>query len=84
MSSAQSLEDMQRQLMEKASEDAGFRAQLMEDPKAIVLQEFGITIPDSINIQVHETNMNNVHLVLPPSPRVDEEELQRISGGFWE
>ena len=84
MSSERSFEDMQRELTEKASEDAGFRAQLLEDPKAIVLQEFGITVPDSINIQMHETNINNVHLVLPPSPRIDKQELERVSGGFWE
>jgi len=80
----QSVEDMQRHLMDKASEDNEFRALLIGDPKETVQKEFGITVPDSLNIQVHVTDINNVHLVLPPSPKIDEQELQHISGGFWE
>ncbi|MCY3855507.1 MAG: NHLP leader peptide family RiPP precursor, partial [Rhodospirillales bacterium] len=61
---------------------AGFRAQLLADPKGVLNQEFGITVPDNIDIQVHESDMQTVHLALPPSPVMDEEQLEAISAGL--
>ena len=78
----QSAEDMRAHLTQKAVEDAGFRAQLLADPKGVLNQEFGITVPDNIDIQVHESDMQTVHLALPPSPVMDEEQLEAISAGL--
>ncbi|MCY4002771.1 MAG: NHLP leader peptide family RiPP precursor [Rhodospirillales bacterium] len=78
----QSAEEMRAHLTQKAVEDAGFRAQLLADPKGVLNQEFGITVPDNIDIQVHESDMQTVHLALPPSPVMDEEQLEAISAGL--
>lgn len=85
-SAVQTANEMQQQLIARASEDAGFRAQLVADPKGTVKQEFGIDVPDFINIQVHESDLNDLHLVLPPGPgagiELDEERLEAIAAGL--
>ncbi len=78
----QSAEEMRAHLTQKAVEDAAFRAQLLADPKGALNQEFGISVPDNIDIQVHESDMQTVHLALPPSPVMDEEQLEAISAGL--
>ena len=45
-------------------------------------RELGITIPDSMNIEVHESDMQTVHLALPPDPNITEEQLEAISAGL--
>lgn len=85
-SAIQTSNEMQRQLIARAGEDAGFRAQLVADPKATVKQEFGIDVPDYISIQVHESDWNVLHLGLPPGPdleqELDEERLEAIAAGL--
>ena len=85
-SAVQTAEEMQRSLIARAGEDAGFRAQLVTDPKAAVKQEFGIDVPDFINLQVHESSLSDVHLVLPPEPgawmELEEEMLEAVSAGL--
>ena len=78
----QSAEDMRAHLTAKAAEDSAFRAQLVADPKGVMNQEFGITVPDNIDIVVHESDMRTVHLALPPDPVMDEEQLEAISAGL--
>ncbi len=77
-----SAEEMRSHLTEKASEDQAFRAQLVADPKGVLNQEFGITVPDNINVVVHESDMQTVHLALPPSPALNEEQLEAIAAGL--
>lgn len=78
----QSAEEMRAHLTNRAAEDSGFRAQLVADPKGVMNQEFGITVPDNIEIVVHESDMRTVHLALPPDPVMDEEQLEAISAGL--
>ena len=78
----QSAEEMRRQLTEKAVVDAEFRAQLVSDPKGAIHQEFGVLIPDNVQIQVHESDMQVLHLALPPGPDLDEEQLESIAAGL--
>ena len=78
----QSAEDMRAHLTNRAAEDSAFRAQLVADPKGVMNQEFGISVPDNIDIVVHESDMRTVHLALPPDPVMDEEQLEAISAGL--
>ncbi len=78
----QTAEETLSLLTQKAVEDADFRAQLVSDPKGVLSQEFGITVPDSTEIKVHESDMQTVHLALPPTPVLNEEQLEAISAGW--
>ena len=77
-----SAEEMRCLLTEKAVEDSAFRQQLVSDPRSVIQQEFGITIPDNIQIKVHDSDMSTVHLALPPSSVLNEEQLQAVAAGL--
>ncbi len=75
-------DEMLQQIVAKSSLDMDFRQQLLADPKSAISAELGITIPDSMNIKVHESDMQTVHLALPPDPNITEEQLEAISAGL--
>jgi len=75
-------DEMLQQIVEKSAIDADFRQQLLADPKSTISGELGISIPDSMNIKVHESDMQTVHLALPPDPHITEEQLEAISAGL--
>ena len=77
-------EEMQRQLIAKAVEDDEFRAQLLADPKGAIQNEYGLELPDSIKLHVHESDINDLHIALPINPNVelDEQRLEAIAAGL--
>ena len=80
-----SAEDMQAQLISRAQEDDTFRSQLVEDPRAAIRQEFGIEVPDFVNINVYENTGGTTHIVLPMQSdkvQLDEKILEQIAAGL--
>ena len=75
-------QDMLQQIVDKSALNADFRQQLLSDPKTTICQELGITMPESMTIKVHESDMQTVHLALPPDPNITEEQLEAISAGL--
>ena len=75
-------DEMLRQIVEKSALDPEFKQQLLSDPKGTITQELGITMPDSMTVKVHESDMQTVHLALPPDPNITEEQLEAISAGL--
>ncbi len=75
-------DEMLKQIVEKSAIDTDFRQQLLENPKTTISNELGVTIPDSMNIIIHESDMQTVHLALPPDPNITEEQLEAISAGL--
>ena len=76
-------EAMRTRIVGKAAEDADFRARLVSDPKEAIGQELGISMPESLSVQVHEESAETVHLVLPPESKLSEGDLQAVAGGRW-
>ena len=75
------MSQMKAYIMAKAVEDESFRENLIADPKTVISAEFGISIPEAFTIQVHEDSGTAAHLILPPSDRLTEAELERAAGG---
>ena len=75
-------DDMLRQIVHKSALDPDFRRQLLADPKAAISGELGITIPASMNVEIHESDMQTVHVALPPDPDITEEQLEAVSAGL--
>ena len=73
--------EMRQHLADKAAADEEFRSQLLSDPKGTIEQELEITIPDGMEVQVHEDDAQTAHLILPPSPRLSETQLAEVAGG---
>ena len=74
--------EMLQQIIDKSAVDAGFRHELLADPKGTICNELGITIPDSMNVVVHQSDMQTVHVALPPDPNITEEQLEAVSAGL--
>lgn len=75
-------ENMQAQLAKKSFEDPEFRQKLLADPKGVTSELFGVTIPDNVNIQIHECDKHTFHLTLPSTPELDDEQLEMIAAGL--
>ena len=78
----QTVEEMRAHVTTKAVEDSAYRAKLLADPKGVLSEEFGINIPASMEIRVHESDMNVVHVALPPSADLSEEQLEAVAAGL--
>ena len=81
----QSLSEMRARIVNKASQDAEFRAQLLSNPKEAIGQELDLTVPASLSIEVHEESATTAHLVLPSDSSLGEDDLRAVAGGhaFW-
>ncbi len=77
-------EEMRTELIGRAAQDGGFRAQLMADPKAAIKDALGIDVPESVSVAVHEDTATTAHLVLPPSPQLSSAELTAVAAGHSE
>lgn len=67
MTDEKTYEELRAELIDKAIEDESFRMRLIEDPKAVIQDALGITVPESVTIAVHEESVTEAHLVLPPA-----------------
>ena len=72
--------EMREHLIGRAADDAEFRTRLLTDPRAALNEEFGMSLPDGFALSVHEDSSTHVHLVLPPTGRLDRAVLEEISG----
>jgi hypothetical protein len=70
--------EMQKKLsrvLVRAAKDEAWRNALIANPKPILEEHLGISIPPNIKIMVHEA-ANTIHLMLPPlSPQLREVEI---------
>lgn len=60
--------ELREKIIEKAWSDSAFRLHLLTDPKAAILNEFGIDIPAEFNLKVLEETDDTFYLVLPKKP----------------
>ncbi len=49
----------------------------------MISEETGITLPDDCNLHVVSDDAENGYLVLPPSPRLTEEQLASVQGDSY-
>ena len=72
----QTISEMRSQILAKADADSDFRAQFIADPRSVISAEFGITIPEGFNVQVHEDSASTAHFILP-RPRASRKRTWR-------
>jgi hypothetical protein len=74
--------DLEDRLVARAWADEDFRKRLKSDPRSTVAEETGISVPESIEIEVLEETPVKAYLVIPMNRVViSEEQLQAASGG---
>ena len=77
------IDEMQDRILAKATEDYDFRERLIGDPKSAIAEELGVYIPEGFDIQVHQNTATTGHLILPPTDRLTESELELAVGGDY-
>ena len=80
---AMTASELRDRLIAQAGEDDEFRARLLADPKATLREDYGLDLPESLNLHVHEDDLTTAHLVLPRSKKLTEAELQAASGAYY-
>jgi hypothetical protein len=69
------------QLIAQALSDEAFKAQLLENPVAI-LNAAGIEVPERLEIKVLENSDKVFHLVLPnKTSELSDDDLEAVAGG---
>lgn len=62
------------ELITHAWDDPAFKQKLLSQPKETIEQELGITLPEEIEIFIHEQTPTALHLILPMKPDSGEDE----------
>ena len=77
--------ELQTQTLAKATIDAEFRQQLINDPREAIAQAFGVLLPSTLEISVFEESATRLCFVLPAAPtgELSKSELSDVSGGIW-
>ena len=74
--------DLEAKIVARAWADEGFRQRLKTDPRGMVAEETGISVPESVHIEVVEETPETAYLVIPMNRMaVSDEELEAASGG---
>jgi hypothetical protein len=70
----------------KAWKDEKFKKELLGNPKAVISKEFGVRIPDNVNVKVLEEDANNLYMILPMKVpgegELSDEQLESVAGGM--
>ena len=76
--------EMRMHLVGRAENDFSYRRRLLVEPRDVVEEEFGIAVPENVNVMIHQDSPTTMHFLLPPSPRLGMEELRQAVGGTGE
>lgn len=84
MKDTAALKEHAERIIAKAWADDAFKARLLADPAAVAAAE-GIAIPAGVKIVVHENKADELHVVLPESPReeLSDGALEAVVGGKY-
>ena len=77
----QTITELRQSILDRADTDEAFRTRLLAEPKAALADEFDIHLADGFDLSIHEDSMSGAHLVLPPNPRMTEEQMAQVAGG---
>jgi broad-specificity NMP kinase len=73
--------ELEARLAARAWADEGFRERLKADPRAAVAEETGVSVPESLEIEVLEETPEKAYLVIPLNRvAISDEELD-VAGG---
>jgi nitrile hydratase alpha subunit len=74
--------EFEAQIVARAWADEGFRERLKTDPRGAVRELTGISVPDSVEIEVLEKTPEKGYLVFPLNRvAISEDELDAVAGG---
>jgi hypothetical protein len=81
-SAVPSRQDLEAKIVARAWTDEGFRARLKADPRAVVAEETGIKIPESVTVEVLEETPEKAYLVIPSNRVAISDDDLDVAGGY--
>jgi len=77
--------ELEAKIVQKAWDDAGFRAEFLADPAAAFVKYTGVPAAQLPKIVVHEEQAGQWNIVLPARPvnsgELSDDELEKVAGG---
>ncbi|MFZ4569577.1 MAG: NHLP leader peptide family RiPP precursor [Bacteroidales bacterium] len=80
--------EIEPKLIEMSLKDMDFRKRLIDNPAAVIINEMGVAVSESVTVKILEEDPGTIYLVLPrlASTEVDSEltdaELEAVAGGY--
>jgi hypothetical protein len=68
-------------IAERVAADPGFCDALLADPHAVLSEIVGLDIPDTVQIDLHEESLTQIHLTIPSSGSLTGSDLELVVGG---
>jgi nitrile hydratase alpha subunit len=76
--------EVEAKLVARAWADESYRDRLKADPRAAVAEETGVTVPESVAIEVLEETPDKAYLVIPSNRMaIADEDLNAAGGADW-
>ena len=69
-------------IAERIAADPAFRDALLADPRGVLSEAIGFTIPDNIQVVLHEESLTQIHLTIPSSDHLNDADLELVAGGI--
>ena len=77
--------DLEAKIVARAWADEGFRERLKADPRTAVAEETGVSVPESMAIEVLEETPERAYIVLPVDRvAISDEQLDVAGGGEYD
>jgi hypothetical protein len=73
--------EVEAMIAERIAADPAFRDTLAADPRAVLSEMVGFDIPDTVQVDLHEESLTQIHLTIPSSAELSESDLELVSGG---
>jgi len=71
-------------IAERIAADPAFRDTLLADPRAVLSEVVGFDIPESVQVVLHEESLTQIHLTIPASEALTDDDLELVAGaGSW-
>ena len=68
-------------IAERIAANPGFRDTLLADPRAVLSEVIGFDIPETVQVVLHEDSLTQIHLTIPSSDELADDDLELVAGG---
>jgi len=70
-------------IAERIAADPAFRDALLADPRAVLSAVVGFDIPESVQVELHEESLTQIHLTIPATETLSDADLELVAGAGW-
>ncbi len=77
------LSEVEAIIAERIVAGPAFRESFPDDPRAVLSEVIGFDIPESVQVVLHEESLTQIHLTLPESDALTDDDLEFVAGGEY-